>query len=142
MATRSAEYPATPSSVALARRLVLDAVAVYGLRDLDDRAALLASELVTNAVTHSRGPVGVRASRPSARTIAVTVCDKEAALPKVERGDRLDDRGRGLQIVDAISDRWGVVTRRQGKCVWFELTSGDAPSEEMANSDGHPSTTS
>lgn len=129
MATKSADLPATPSSVARARRLVSDAVAAFGLRDVDDRAELLASELVTNAVMHARGPVRVRASRRRARTITVTVCDTESTLPRVEHGERTDDRGRGLQIVEAMSDRWGVVTRGDGKCVWFELVSGNAPLE-------------
>jgi anti-sigma regulatory factor (Ser/Thr protein kinase) len=129
MSTKSADFPATPSSVAAARRLVRDAVMAFGLRDLDDRAELLASELVTNAVRHARGPVRVRASHRSTRTITVTVCDEASALPKLEHRERSDDRGRGLQIVDTISDRWGVETRENGKCVWFELVSANSDPE-------------
>jgi anti-sigma regulatory factor (Ser/Thr protein kinase) len=123
MSTKSADFPATPSSVAAARRLVTDAVTAFGLGDLDDRAELLASELVTNAIRHAHGPVKVRASHRRARTITVMVCDEASALPTLEHRERCDDRGRGLQIVDAISDRWGVETRENGKCVWFELVS-------------------
>jgi anti-sigma regulatory factor (Ser/Thr protein kinase) len=129
MTTRSADFPATPSSVAQARRLVMDAAAAFGLRELEDRVELLVSELVTNAVRHARGPVRVRASRPRTRTITVMVCDKEYSRPTLERGDRSADGGRGLQIVDAVSDRWGVVSRADGKCVWFELVSGNSHTE-------------
>jgi anti-sigma regulatory factor (Ser/Thr protein kinase) len=140
MSTKSANFPATPSSVAAARRLVLDAVSAFGLGDLDDRAELLASELVTNAVRHAHGPVRVRASHRRARTITVTVCDEASALPTLEHRERSDDRGRGLQIVDAISDRWGVETRENGKCVWFELVSANSDPESEPDGHGRPST--
>lgn len=123
MTTRSADFPAMPSSVASARRMVSDAVAAFGLRELDDRAELLASELVTNAVRHAHGPVRVSASHRRDRTITVTVCDRASTLPTLERGGRSDGHGRGLQIVDAMSHRWGVERRGSGKCVWFELES-------------------
>jgi anti-sigma regulatory factor (Ser/Thr protein kinase) len=105
--------------------MVSEAVAAFGLGDLDERAELLASELVTNAVTHAAGPVRVRASNRTERTVTVTVCDNATALPTLERGDPSDGHGRGLQIVDGISDRWGVVPRGNGKCVWFELVSAN-----------------
>jgi anti-sigma regulatory factor (Ser/Thr protein kinase) len=105
--------------------MVSEAVGAFGLRDLDERAELLASELVTNAVTHAGGPVRVRASHRTARTVTVAVCDNASTLPTLERGDRSDGHGRGLQIVDAVSDRWGVVPRGNGKCVWFELVSAN-----------------
>jgi anti-sigma regulatory factor (Ser/Thr protein kinase) len=132
MAITSADFAAVPSSVAPARRLVLDAAAAFGLAELEDRAQLLASELVTNAVRHSRGPVRVRAAHPRTGTLAVTVCDDGGGRPTVQHQTGSGDRGRGLQIVDAMADRWGVAFRRAGKCVWFELVGADDHAERTS----------
>jgi anti-sigma regulatory factor (Ser/Thr protein kinase) len=123
MRTRSAVFPDDAASVASARHLVADAASASGLGELEALAELLASELVTNAVRHAHGPVSVSASQATEGTMTVTVCDHDRKLPRLKRHGSSSYGGRGLQIVDAIADRWGVVPKADGKCIWFELVS-------------------
>lgn len=112
--------PAAPSSARAAREFL---AATIGMNEDDDgRAALIATELVTNAVLHAGSPLrfGVHADRSWLR---LEVCDDHDALPDPQPAspDRLD--GRGLALVDALADEWGVVTRPGGgKAVWARLT--------------------
>jgi two-component sensor histidine kinase len=86
-----------------------------------DLAALLTSELVSNAVRHT--PV-------DADTIQLTVSVASSGGLKVEVADPgpgfdpdapSKSRGYGLRLVDAISTRWGVERAPAGTSVWFEL---------------------
>ena len=85
-------------------------------------AELLASELVTNAVTHGRGEVRVLMEYDH-RGLAVAVSDEEPASPQVGGAVTTSVGGRGLRLVDALASDWGVEPDRQGpgKCVWFRL---------------------
>jgi anti-sigma regulatory factor (Ser/Thr protein kinase) len=121
MAKRS--FPASVESVPAARRFV--AASLAGLpADVTQRAQLLVSELATNALLHASGGFEVSAVY-SARTqrLRVGVSDVGEGAPKLERPDTTQEHGRGVQLVAAISDRWGVERhgRRPGKTVWFEL---------------------
>jgi anti-sigma regulatory factor (Ser/Thr protein kinase) len=89
--------------------------------DLCQTAALLVSELVTNAVVHGRTSATVEVHRP-ADTLRVTVRDDNPALPAVgDAPDFTDEHGRGLLIVSKLARRWGVEASGDGKAVWFEL---------------------
>ena len=85
-------------------------------------AALLTSELVTNAVVHGRGQVslGVQAGD---RCVRVEVGDDEPRRPEVKALDRDAEGGRGMLLLDAMTSRWGVTGSGDGKLVWFELPS-------------------
>ena len=85
-----------------------------------DDALLLASELVTNAVLHGRSEVCVEVEERGA-VLRVSVLDENSRhpAPVAEDPDALD--GRGLALVEALSQRWGVEDRPLGKAVWFEL---------------------
>jgi anti-sigma regulatory factor (Ser/Thr protein kinase) len=90
---------------------------------LDD-ALLLTSELVTNAIRHGRPEVTlVVALAPSALTVIVTDTspDLPPVVPRNPHPDSLT--GRGLVIVDALADQWGITPQpaRPGKAVWFAL---------------------
>ncbi|HUR50590.1 MAG TPA: ATP-binding protein [Mycobacteriales bacterium] len=93
--------------------------------DLDqevcDRAALLVSELVTNAVIHGRSRATLVAERPGGH-LRIAVLDTDLRLPVGPGPLTLDaESGRGLRIVDALADRWGVEAVEGGKAIWFEL---------------------
>lgn len=93
-----------------------------------ETATLLVSELVTNAVMHTDTDVVVAIDRADGRVV-VSVTDRdpgsaEAVTPRRGRGTS-DPTGRGLQIVDALADRWGVETSDTTKVVWFELALPD-----------------
>ncbi|KAA0935309.1 MULTISPECIES: ATP-binding protein [Streptomyces] len=117
-------FPADPGAVRTARTAVRQQLRAWDLDTVSDVAELLVSELVTNALRHATGPIGVRLVRPSgpAGTLLVEVSDPLPDPPR-ERAARPDDEtGRGLQLVANSSCRWGTRPgRERGKTVWFEL---------------------
>lgn len=83
-------------------------------------AALLTSELVTNAVVHGCADVDLLV-RESRGVVRVEVGDTSDRMP-VPRPASLDALGgRGLFLVDHLADAWGVERRQRGKAVWFEV---------------------
>ncbi len=91
-----------------------------------DAAALLTSELVTNAVLHGSGDVRLT-FQAGDRRIRIEVGDAEARHPRAPGGDVDVDvdgeGGRGMIIVAALASAWGVTDTPGGKIVWFELPS-------------------
>jgi anti-sigma regulatory factor (Ser/Thr protein kinase) len=87
-----------------------------------ETAALLVSELVTNAVIHGRTRATLVAERPG-NVLRVSVVDADPQMPDPGKETPEDaESGRGLRIVAAVADRWGVETLPEGgKAVWFEL---------------------
>ena len=121
--------PARPDSVREARHFVADAAGRAGFDpDVIDLAAVAASELVTNAVVHGRGPISVRTVLDPV-SLRVEVQDTAADLPHRVDADQARDGGRGLAIVDAFSREWGctVVRGASGKSVWFTMERDEAP---------------
>jgi two-component sensor histidine kinase len=104
---------------AQARRAVHDFVAAVSPASAWT-AELLASELVTNAVTHGCGVVRV-VMEYDARGLAVTVSDDEPAPPIIADPAPSATGGRGMRLVDVLSSDWGVTPDRPGKGVWFRL---------------------
>jgi anti-sigma regulatory factor (Ser/Thr protein kinase) len=79
---------------------------------------LLVSELASNAVTHAGTPFTVAVERDEQR-IRVEVSDTGAGKPCVRPPDLLASNGRGLQLLGALADSWGVDPHEPGKTVWF-----------------------
>ncbi|WP_258534849.1 SpoIIE family protein phosphatase [Streptomyces sp. PT12] len=116
-------FPAERRAVRRTRTTVRRALAEWGLAPLADRAALLVSELVTNAVRHAGGPIQMRMVLGA--TLLVEVTDP-VPDPPLERDALPDDEGgRGLLLVASESRRWGTRREPAGKTVWFELTLPD-----------------
>ncbi|WP_376773503.1 ATP-binding protein [Streptomyces nymphaeiformis] len=124
----SQTLPREAGSAAAARQLVRTALTVWGLDSLTEDATLVITELVSNAVDHSRLPsIRVLVSRPSANCVRVGVVDRSRTIPILRtdsKGDRL--RGRGLLLVDTLTDEWGTELYRWGKQVWAELKETEA----------------
>lgn len=111
-----------PRSCGLARNAVLDFCRAQGLTGLTDDAALLTSELVGNAVEHAGTPVVVTAeSRAGQLSVWVTDDDTVGEFRGRLEPELLDERGRGLQVVDAIAAEWGTTRQGTSKSVWFRL---------------------
>lgn len=113
------------ASPGFARRFVADALGARGFgKACIEQAVLLTSEAVTNAVVHAGSGVdlAVIAHHPMAR---VEVYDSQSSLahPVVPQWPGpLASRGRGLQLIAALAEAWGVEELGQaGKCVWFEV---------------------
>lgn len=116
-------FSADPETAHAARSAVRDQLRLWGLDSVGDLAALLVSELVTNALRHATDPIVVRLIRPFDLdgVLLVEVSDPLPDLPR-ERAPRPEDEsGRGLQLLASVSNRWGTRPGGNGKTVWFEL---------------------
>ena len=81
----------------------------------------MVSELATNAIVHAGGGFAVRVERDGS-IIRVTVTDAGVGTPVVQHPDEHEPHGRGLRIVDELSDEWGSEdTAAHGKSVWFRI---------------------
>ena len=86
-----------------------------------ETAVLLATELVTNAVEHGHGAAYLDAFVDD-RSIRLEVTDASTVTPQPNTAvSELDERGRGLLLIDALASRWGIEPRPDGKTVWCEL---------------------
>jgi anti-sigma regulatory factor (Ser/Thr protein kinase) len=113
--------------VAEARHLVTSYLRERGMpAPLVADAALATSELVTNAVLHGRPPVELRL-RIEAADVLIEVRDRATYQPRKLRPDEEDEHGRGLQIVAALSARWGTRPTEHGKAVWCVLSAAGTP---------------
>ncbi|MFI9187511.1 PAS domain S-box protein [Streptomyces goshikiensis] len=120
--SRSIVLPAEPRSVAEGRRFLRATLVVWGSADdqLCDTVCLLASELPSNAVSHSHGPVRLR-MRQVERELSVEVCDGSPVLPQARFASHDAESGRGLLLVDSLAEAWGTLPTSEGKAVWFSL---------------------
>jgi anti-sigma regulatory factor (Ser/Thr protein kinase) len=90
--------------------------------DATDTAALLVTELVSNAVVHANGPsLWLTVDETRADVLHVAVRDASMVIPRRQAPDVRRKGGRGLFMVDALSTSWGCEPLRTGKRVWFEL---------------------
>lgn len=116
--------PSRPESARIARRLTQYVVLRQWMLgpQLAEDTVLLVSELVGNAVRHTGARVfGLRMTRPRRGRIRVEVRDPSRGLPCLMPVHELDISGRGLFLVDKLSDRWGVDLLPRGKNTWFEM---------------------
>lgn len=121
------QLPSRPESAAAARRLTQSVVLRHwGLSaQLAEHAVLLVSELVGNAVRHTGArSFGLRMLRRRG-WLRIEVRDPSRGLPCLMPVHELDVSGRGLFLVDKLSDRWGVDLLARGKTTWFEMRVAD-----------------
>ena len=118
------EFRGRADQVGAARRFVSAALSIGS--PLRDVTRLLVSEAVTNAVLHSAsGEAGGRFTveyQLDDRRLRVAVSDDGGASGPRRRVHHIESiTGRGLELFDALSDRWGVDGGPGGRTVWFEL---------------------
>lgn len=119
--------PAELRSVPEARRLVREALEHAGATHLEDRALLVVSELVTNAVAHAGSAVRL-AVRAGTTGVRLEVGDDSDHLPRVRSWSTTAATGRGLRLVEHSVDRWAAERTAAGKTVWCEI--GTPPTRE------------
>jgi anti-sigma regulatory factor (Ser/Thr protein kinase) len=117
-------YTPFPRNISLARRHVAQLTVNWGHPDAAGDAAVLASELCTNALLHGclRDRLFRVETSLTAKALRVAVTDPRGERlpnPRPSAGD--DQFGRGLLIVRALADRWAVEKLTVGKTVWVEL---------------------
>jgi anti-sigma regulatory factor (Ser/Thr protein kinase) len=117
----STVFPSVAPSASRARRFVAAALRRWDCPDdILDPVLLLTSELVTNAYRHAGTETRVSVGFDDDRA-RVEVRDVGAGEPELRPHDTGRVDGRGLQIVDALADRWGYHSTEAGTAVWFEL---------------------
>jgi hypothetical protein len=119
---RVAVLPLTADAEAGARsrRFAEETLAGWGLSDPQNNVAIVATELVSNAVRHSLVPVALRLHHIADR-IVVEVLDEDDRLPRPRRPGAHEENHRGLLIVETLALRWGSRPMHPGKVVWAEL---------------------
>ncbi|MEO3807806.1 ATP-binding protein [Sphaerisporangium sp. B11E5] len=110
-----------PTTVPRIRKRVRRQLAEWGVPACGDVVELLVSEAVTNAMRHAWGAV---------LTLSVEngVCrceirDTNPAMPSICHAHDGDEGGRGMYLMEALSDHWGTYPVPTGKVVWFEVAS-------------------
>ena len=115
--------PSAAIAPKICRDFVTGVLELIGFGHLADRAALCTSELVTNAHRYAQGLVHLQFTADLTR-VRVSVYDGNPVRPRLRVATDEDQRGRGLGLVDALADAWGVTDSGFGlpvKGVWFEL---------------------
>jgi GAF domain-containing protein len=102
--------------------------------DVSECAALLTSELVTNAVLHAATPFTVTLHLMADR-IRIDVADGSSVVPSIKDYATDAATGRGLTLFNTLASAWGVQPAIGGKIVWFELPV-DYPVTPAGISDG------
>ncbi len=126
--------PEAAQAARQAREHVRAQLATWRLEDLVMSTELLASELVGNVIRHAKGPIGLRLLRSD--TLICEVSDGSLTTPRIRRASETDEGGRGLQLVAALSDRWGTRYTPTGKCIWTEQSLPLAPRTASARVHG------
>jgi anti-sigma regulatory factor (Ser/Thr protein kinase) len=134
--TRCVRLAALPSAVPWARRVLRHMLREWQVEAMADPAALLVSELVTNAVEASAGKAGRDHGqlpmiglviRLTGASLVLEVWDDSPLQPVPQKADTGADHGRGLLLIDALADSWGHRAADGGKVVWCELATPPAP---------------
>ncbi|MFD7277350.1 SpoIIE family protein phosphatase [Streptomyces sp. NPDC059862] len=112
------ELPEDPIAAGQARDYIRQQLTDWHLDDLIWTTELIASELVGNVVRHARGPIHLRLIR--SHSLICEVSDGSLTTPHIRRAIETDEGGRGLQLVAALSQRWGTRYTSNGKCIWTE----------------------
>jgi anti-sigma regulatory factor (Ser/Thr protein kinase) len=120
------EFAPLPTAVPCARLHTVHVLHEWGLRDLAGDAQMVVSELITNASDAStllpeRPPVSLRLLL-TGKSLVIEVWDHSPLDLEPREADADDECGRGLTVVEALSDRWGWErTGHDRKVVWAEL---------------------
>jgi len=110
-----------PRSLVKARSLVKRACAGWNVATASDRAQIVTTELVANAVRHAGTRMELTVSLRQ-RSLHLSVQDESRRLPRLcgPEGE-LETGGRGLRVVDALTSGWGSTPTENGKVVWATL---------------------
>jgi anti-sigma regulatory factor (Ser/Thr protein kinase) len=112
------EVPPEPSAVSRIRAAVSEKLAEWGLTEEAFTTELILSELVTNAIRYSIGPIHVRLIRD--RNLICEVYDHSSTSPHLRQAAITDEGGRGLFLVAQFAERWGTRYTANGKVIWAE----------------------
>ncbi|MDG9690441.1 ATP-binding protein [Streptomyces sp. DH17] len=120
------EFAASEEEVAVLRRNVRAYLEAWGLRELVDETQLCVSELVANVITHvGAGTPTTLAVKLNGASLRIEVHDPDTrALPMLLAADVESEGGRGMALVAAVTERWGVQLGADRKVTWCEIATG------------------
>ena len=110
-------FPPALGAASEARRFVAGAVGDLGHPEMAEDAALITSELATNAVRHADSEFVVVVT-PDDGGVCISVWDSAPGAPGPRDAQLHDTSGRGLRLVSQMSERWGAEPLSGGKVVW------------------------
>ncbi|MER7739144.1 SpoIIE family protein phosphatase [Streptomyces sp. NPDC096538] len=115
--------PGDPRALSDTRSMIRTAAGAWGARHRADEIELVADEMITNVLMHTEGSAVVILSvlDGTERRLRVEVEDSSSALPRRREAGESGVSGRGLLLVETLTDLWGVEARGGGKCVWSEF---------------------
>ncbi|MFR9788376.1 SpoIIE family protein phosphatase [Streptomyces sp. MB22_4] len=119
------DVPSDPSAVSGLRRAVTGRLEEWGLDEPAFGMELVLSELVTNAIRYGSEPIRLRLIRD--RALICEVADGSNTSPHLRYAATTDEGGRGLFLVQQMTERWGTRYSPQGKVIWAEMALRGAP---------------
>ncbi|MER6682742.1 ATP-binding protein [Streptomyces olivaceoviridis] len=136
-------FAAEPREVPALRRIIRQHLAHWGLLGVADAAQLCVSELATNVIKHvGFGVSATLVISMEGTNLRLEVRDPSMEqLPRSVRAEGEDEDGRGLALIDAMSQKWGVCLRADGKATWCELATmltsshGHIPDHRVSRAD-------
>lgn len=133
--TAAFDLPLGAEAAGALRRAVRAILVAWGFHDRDwcDDAELVVSELLGNAVRHAASRVAVSLDAHEDQ-VTVSVTDGSAEVPQPRALSHFAENGRGVAIIDALSDGWGVERQPRGKRVWARLRPPGASAGDAAAS--------
>lgn len=139
----SLTIPGRPEQVSAARAFVAQTLSACQVGADSDTATLLTSEIVTNAIAHTKS--GVEGGTVTIvvigvpRGVLVEVIDDGSAGTPIVKGDLYAAEGHGLFLVQHLAAQWGYLRDAAGATVWFHLAVADEPHQvpEQAGPQAH-----
>ncbi|MDK1347158.1 ATP-binding protein [Streptomyces sp. 378] len=131
-------FMAEPAEVAALRRTMRLHLEGWGLHHVVGEAQLCVSELVSNVITHvGPGTPATLAVSMKGAHLRIEVHDPDTrALPTLRDATTDAEEGRGMALVDAVADRWGVLLRPDQKVTWCELTTQPTTTDNQVEDAG------
>ncbi|MFD0167106.1 ATP-binding protein [Streptomyces decoyicus] len=137
-------FIARPAGVTELRRLTSLYLELWGLAGVGDAAQLCVSELATNVINHvGEGAAAVLSVMVRDAHLRISVRDTESGrFPRLLGVAPASETGRGLGLVAAMADRWGVTAAAHGKTTWCEISASctthvrDANGPQSAGAEG------
>ncbi|MFF3134002.1 ATP-binding protein [Streptomyces mirabilis] len=119
-------FVAEPREVSALRRIMRLHLGLWGLHEIAEAAQLCVTELVSNVITHvGAGTPTTLAVSMNGTYLRIEVQDPDTrALPTLIQAGADSEGGRGMALVDAIADRWGIQLHPDRKVTWCELSTG------------------
>ncbi|WP_344071206.1 SpoIIE family protein phosphatase [Streptomyces crystallinus] len=133
-------HQADPEGLAESRVALRRALEDWGFGELVDDVELAAGELLGNVLLHTEGGavLTLEVLPEPVRRVRLWVKDRSSVRPRRRTPGEAATSGRGLMLIEAVSARWGVEPRGDGKAVWCEFVPEGAQDAAAALPAGRP----